>query len=238
MPQSSSAIEAALASNWKKAIELNRTILKEQPKDIGALNRLGFAYLKCGDVKKSKTVFDKVLKIDPFNPIALKNLKKLKGFCQKNVNNNHKISPNVFLEEPGLTKTVNLVNLTNKSVLSNLHCGEAVNLIPKKNRIEVRNEDNIYLGVLPDDLSFRLRKLIRLGNAYCSFIKAVDEQQLTIIIHEVKRGKRVKDASFLIKLLPDYHTSIRSELLEELLEDESGDAASPEPGGTPVEEEE
>lgn len=236
MPQISSAIEAALESNWKKAIEINKLILKEQPKDVDALNRLGFAYLKCGNFKKSKISFEKALKIDPFNPIASKNLKKLKGTNNRVINNNnHKISPNVFLEEPGITKTVSLVNLANKSILSFLHCGQAVNLIPKKNKIEVRSEDNIYLGVLPDDLSYRLRKLIRLGNLYCAFIKAIDEQELVIIVREVKRGKKVKDASFLIKLLPDYHTSIRSELLEELLEDKSGERTEP---SEPSEEEE
>lgn len=253
MLQSSLAIKAALECNWKRAIEVNQAILKEQPKDIDALNRLGFAYLKLGEAKRAKKIFEKVLKIDPFNPIALKNLKKLKvptfqsksrledvGKTNTNTtyNNHHKISPDVFLEQPGLTKTVNLVNLANKSVLSHLHSGQKVILIPKKNKVEVRSEDNIYLGVLPDDLSFRLRKLIRLGNAYCAFIKAVDEQQLMIIIREVKRGKRVKDASFLIKLLPNYHTSIRSELLTELLEDTSSEEADKDAPDSTVEEEE
>lgn len=220
MVNASEAIQAALDCDWLKAIKINTEILKENPNDINALNRLGFAYLKCADLKEAKKTFEKVLKIDPFNPIALKNLKKLKGFCLT-ANNKHyqKISPDIFLEEPGITKTVNLVNIADKKVLSLLNAGEKVLIVPRKNRIEIRTQDNVYLGVLPDDLSFRLKKLIRLGNAYCAFIKAVDNQEVTVIIREIKRSKRVKDASFLTNLLPNYHASIRSELVEEFLEE-------------------
>ncbi|MCL5970139.1 MAG: tetratricopeptide repeat protein [Patescibacteria group bacterium] len=221
------AIEAALTSDWNKAIEINQEILKETPNSIDALNRLGFAYINLGLPRKAKSTFEKVLKLDPFNPIASKNLKKIKE-CTKYRNNHSSISTKIFLEEPGTSKTVNLLHLTHKTILSNLHCGQRVNIIIKKNRSEIRTEDNTYLGALPDDLSFRLRKLIKLGNKYEAFVKTVTENQVSIIIHEVKRSKKVKDASFIVKLLPDYHTSLRSDLLEELLEEsepeESGES--------------
>lgn len=237
MPHSSSAINAALNSNWEKAVKLNKDILETNPRDTDALSRLGYAYINCGNFKKAKIVLKKVLKLDPFNPIAAKNLKKLNGSFLKNVNNVHSISPKVFLEEPGVTKTVNLVHLSTKSVLSAIHCGQEVDIIPKKNRIEIRVDD-VYLGALPDDLAFRLRKLMKLGNKYCAFIKAVDENQLTVIIREMIRGKKVKDASFTIKLLPDYHTSIRSDLLSELLEEGSPKTAFEKPSEDDVESDE
>lgn len=220
MPQSDLAIQAALNLDWDTAIKINRTIIKKNPSDIDALNRLGYAYLSVGNHKKAKTTFEKVLKLDQYNIIAAKNLKKVKNNYQKLPNLCNTISPKIFLEEPGITKTINLVNLAPRAIITSLHCGQKVNIILRKNRIEIRNED-IYLGALPDDLTFRLRRLILLGNEYCAFTKAVDENQLTIIVREIKRGKRVKDASFIVKLVPDYHTSIRSEILEELLEDDS-----------------
>lgn len=229
MLQASQAIAAALSSDWKRAIEVNQSILKEDPKNINALNRLGFAYLNLREIKKAKEALEKVLKLDPFNPIATKNLRKLKDIEPKLQNNCQTISPSVFLEEPGITKLVNLVNLAPKSILSSIQSGQKVVIIPKKNRIEVRTENNLYLGVFPDDLSFRLRKLIKMGNKYCAFIKAVDKSLLTIIIRETERGKKVKDASFSVKLTSNYHSSIRSELLEELLEEES-EATSSEEG--------
>ncbi len=237
MPQSTLAIEAALNLNWNLAIELNQQIIKKNPRDIDALNRLGFAYLNAGNLKKSKSVLKKVLKLDPFNPIASKNLKKLNGNTHSTNNSLHSISPGVFLEEPGITKTVNLVHLASKPILSSLHCGQETSIIPKKNRVEIRLND-LYLGALPDDLSFRLRKLIKLGNKYCAFIKAVSEQLLTIIIREIKRGKKVKDASFTVKLLPNYHTSIRSELLTEVLEEDPNPSAFERSPDEEVEEEE
>lgn len=236
---SAQAINAALNSNWEQAIKLNKDILESNPSDLDALNRLGYAYLNCANSKKAKTVLKKVLKLDPFNAIATKNLKKLNGIITKNdVKNNRSISPRVFLEEPGITKTVNLVHLASKSILSHLYCGLEVLFITKKNRVEIRLNDS-YLGALPDDLSFRLRKLTKLGNVYRAFIKAVNESQLTIIIREIKRGKRVKDASFTVKLLPEYHSSIRPDLLSELLEEDvSTKSAFDRPTDDAVEEDE
>lgn len=227
MQKPQQAIDAALNSKWDEAVKANLFILKEEPKNTNALNRLGFAYFNKGLLPKAKKAFDKTLKIDPFNPIALKNLKKIKSFSTIS-NNNVNISPKIFLEEPGITKTVNLVYLTNKTILSTLSCGQPLKIIPKKNRIEVRNFTNVYLGSLPDDLSYRLKKLIKLGNEYNAHTKTVDEAQLTIIIREIKRSNKVQDASFTVKLLPDYHTSIRSEILEELLEDKSDPSADTE----------
>lgn len=218
------AIDAALKSDWKKAIDLNCDILISDENNIDALNRLGFAYLKLGKPKKAESAFNKVLKQDPFNPIACKNLKKIKGHCLK-IQNNHQVSPKIFLEEPGITKIVNLINQAPKIILATIVCGQPLVLNHKKHTVEVRTDDNTYLGALPDDLSFRLRKLIKLGNEYDVYAKSYDEKSLIVIIKETKRSKKVKDASFTVKLIPDYHTSIRSDLLEELIENDSDSAA-------------
>lgn len=226
MPTISDAIAAALESNWKKATEINKSILKENPKNVDALNRLGFAYLSQGEARKAKNAFDKVLKIDPFNPIAIKNIKKIKSKSIKNNNGIIAISPKVFLEEPGITKAVSLINLASKSIIISLLCGQPIQFVIKKNKIEVRTQNNIYIGVLPDDLSFKIKKLINQGNVYEVYIKSVDDLQVTILIREIKRGKKVKDASFVNKTLPDYHSSIRSELLEGVLVEESVDVGA------------
>ena len=57
MPDAATAaIEEALKQNWKKAIELNRHIIKENPNDIEALNRLAFALTEMGLIKEAKQV--------------------------------------------------------------------------------------------------------------------------------------------------------------------------------------
>ena len=73
------AVTHALAGHWKEAVKLNNEILKKDPKDVDCLNRLAKAYAETGNIKKAKSITEKVLKIDSFNSIAAKALKKWRG---------------------------------------------------------------------------------------------------------------------------------------------------------------
>lgn len=187
------AIKAALDQNWEKAIEINKQILKTTPKNIAALNRLGRAYGEVSKISSAITTYKKVLAIDPFNPIAGKNLERLskggaKKMSQKKVAG--PISTTIFLEEPGKTKLVKLARLASWSVLAQLSSGNPVLLAVKKRTVSVIGEDKNYLGTIPEDLSLRLIKLIKGGNQYQAFVKSVDRQQLEILIRELVRGKK------------------------------------------------
>ena len=70
------AIQAALEQNWKTAIRLNTELIKNDKTNTDAWNRLGYAFLKDGQIKKAKETFEKVTEIDPYNQIAIKNIKK------------------------------------------------------------------------------------------------------------------------------------------------------------------
>ena len=55
-----------------------------------------------------------------------------------------------------------------------------------------------YLGVLPDDLSHHLLRLIHGGSKYQAYIKTIKINSLSIIIQEVYRSSRFKNQpSFL-----------------------------------------
>src|SRR3990167_4829224 len=71
------AIQNALTGDWQKAVLVNKSLIKENPQDIDALNRLAFALSILGRVKDAKNTYQKVLKIDSLNPLALRNLKKI-----------------------------------------------------------------------------------------------------------------------------------------------------------------
>jgi len=58
------AINAALNEDWKKAILINTSIIKIEPTDVDALNRLARAYAETGNTVKAKIITKKVLKID------------------------------------------------------------------------------------------------------------------------------------------------------------------------------
>lgn len=199
MDEEGLAIEAALKGQWDKAISLNLKILRENPQDIEVLNRLTYAYLQKGDCRRAKTICRKVISLNPYNPIALRNFKKLKDAAGIK-KNGESISPAAFLEEPGKTKIVELVNIAPKKILANLNFGQPVFLKIKRHGVEVRDSQTNYLGVLPDDLSFRLKKLINEGNDYTACIKGLSPQ-LLVLIKETKRAGRLQDQpSFPSKL--------------------------------------
>src|SRR3989344_8979330 len=74
------AISAAFKGSWKKAIEINKKILKNNARDVEALNRLARGFAETGKKKPAIATSKKVLKIDPVNSIAKKCLTKLKSF--------------------------------------------------------------------------------------------------------------------------------------------------------------
>lgn len=191
-PLSSLAIKSALQQDWKQAIRFNQELLDVNAEDVAALNRLAYAYLKSGSIPSAKITYKKVLKIDKYNPIALKNLKWLTNLTKSDIHQDPTISPSptIFLEEPGKTKLVILVHLAPAKILCNLITAQKVVLVPKKHNVEIRDGRGTYIGALPDDLSHRLLRLINSGNSYDVYIKNVVKNSVTVFIRELKRGKR------------------------------------------------
>jgi len=209
------AIKAALNANWQKAINFNKAILDQSANEIEALNRLAYAFFKLGEIKKARTQFKKVLQINPYNPVASKNLKRLKRIKKINPQSDSSpLSPSLFLEESGKTKTIALVKLAPQKVLSSVSIGQKVILQPKRYEIEVRTEDKSYLGALPDDFSFKLKKLIKKGYQYQALIKNVKENFLSIFLKETKKGRRLKgQPSFTPLENKTYIASVKKEIL-------------------------
>ncbi|MBI2404786.1 tetratricopeptide repeat protein [Candidatus Gottesmanbacteria bacterium] len=205
-PSAQEAIAKALIQDWPEAIRINTAIIEEDKNNIDALNRLAFAYFQTGDTARAKRFYQKVLLLDGYNQIATKNIKKLSSVKRKTaaVSSKNHVSPLMFLEEPGKTKIVLLVNLAPERTLAALHAGQEVFFKAKRHDVEIRTSDGVYLGALPDDLSFKLIKFLAGGNQYYAVIKSIGKNQLVVFIREVSRGKRfanqpsfVNTASFL-----------------------------------------
>ena len=188
------AIDAALNQNWKEAVKINTSLLKSDKENVNTLNRLGFAYLKSGMMTAAKKTFVKVISIDQYNQIAAKNIQKLGLVKQKDIlqQTNKHLSPMLFLEEPGKTKIVECINTASAATLSSVSPGQEVELRARKHTIEVRNGNNVYLGALPDDLSFRMIKYLAGGNSYLALIQSIGKNSLVIFLRELNRGKRFK----------------------------------------------
>lgn len=227
------AIEAALNSNWEEALKINKKILKLDPKSIDALNRLAKAHMELGKCNLAKKYYSQVLTIDSYNPIAIKNLKIIKAFKPKDDNYvscaRTKLSPSLFLQEPGKTKVVNLLKVAEPQKLSHAFCGMEVSIVIKNRKITIVDQGSNYLGVLPDDLSHHLLKLFKGGNKFDLYIKSVRVNGLSIIIKETFRSKKFKNQpSFLeysgsssTNILTSYNGSTNEEAEDA---EEEGDA--------------
>lgn len=213
------AIDAALSSDWDKAVDLNSKILEETPDNTDCLNRLGKAYLELGDNKKAATIFRKVLKINRYDQIAKRNLDRTtqsatkKGAATpKTAGPQKSTSPTDFLEEPGRTKLIQLVNLAATSVLLKLNQADGVNLSVRRRTVVATDEAGNYLGSLPDDVGHRLAFLIKGGNTYSAYVKSVTKSQLIIFVRETRRAKKFSDTASFVATNNDYFSFLRDEV--------------------------
>jgi hypothetical protein len=184
------AIQTALIGDWQAAITLNQEILQEEPDDIDTLNRLAFAFLSTGNPKDAKVLYEKVLTLDMQNPIATRNLKRLHDFSTKKASITIN---NLFIEEPGKTKVMDLINIADKKVISHLRSGEKLDLKIKRSRIFAYDLESQFVGMLPDDLCQRLIKFIDAGNEYEAYVRTMDSNKVSIFIRETKRVKKFKN---------------------------------------------
>lgn len=226
------AIDAALDCRWEEALKLNKKIIKSDGQNIDALARLAHGYMEIGRSSLAKKYYSEVIKLDPYNPIALKNLKIIKSFKPNGRSNevilqNHssKLSASLFLQEPGKTKMVNLLKVAEPQKLSKVYCGMPVEMVIKMRKITIVYPDGNYLGVMPDDISHHLLRLLKGGNKYELFIKSVRVNGLTVLIKETVRSKRFKNQpSFLENpksslKLTEIFTSLDQNESEEVLEE-------------------
>ncbi|MDO8639808.1 MAG: hypothetical protein Q7R53_02685 [bacterium] len=203
IPLKIQAIQTALKGDWKTAISLNKEILKENPEDIETFNRIALALTALGKIKEAKSHYQQVLKLDSQNLIATKNLKRLAHTPAKAAKSSMKIKEGtlvltetiegMFLEESGKTKVVELVNVADSKTISFLRIGEALNISIKRFKIYALDKNMAYVGMLPDDISRRLIKFLKGGNAYHTHVKCIENNRITIFIKEIKRSSRFKN---------------------------------------------
>lgn len=199
------AILAALSSNWEEALRLNQQIIDADPKNVEALNRLGRAHFELGKIAQAKKLFETALQNDPYNQIAAKFLKRIKT-CNKKIFKHNSAEPtlyqpldgDMFIEEAGKTKLATLLKVAEPQKLSALSAGIQVKLVIKNHCVAVTDLYDDYLGVLPDDLSHHLIRLMHGGNKYQAIIKTIKTNSLSILIREVYRCPRFRNQpSFL-----------------------------------------
>ena|SRR5690606_28328087 len=177
------AVKAALNQKWQEATELNQEILDETPDSIEANNRLARAYQELGNKDLAKKSYERVLELDPYNTIAQKNLEKLKNGSNAA---SATISKELFLEEPGKTRSTEIVRPQAKK-LSQYSSGEAVTLEDRKGQLALISAKGELLGYLNPELSNHLLKLMALGNHYTAHLMNTS-QSPQVFLREVKQS--------------------------------------------------
>jgi tetratricopeptide (TPR) repeat protein len=182
------AIELALASKWSEAASVNRTILERFGPDEETYNRLGKAYTELSKIPEAVKAYDGTLKLNPLNPIALKNKAKLKalGDQKAGVPAAHgKVDPTQFVEEMGKTVVTPVQVPANGEATAKVVPGDQVRLVPAGDALNVETVRGVVLGQVEPALGRRLGKFLDGGNRYTGAVASVAGTAIKIIIREV-----------------------------------------------------
>ena len=233
-PRFQNAIQAALIGAWDKAIALNVALYEDYPEDINILNRLGYAYSEVGQVNKANATYKKVLEIDPYNPIAKRNMDKLSTLRGSGVKPKEAkaINPDIFLEEPGKTKTIDLTDLAMPKVLILLRVGDKVESTATKTEVTIVSEDGKRLGKLQPEWGKEIAQAIALGSSFSGIIKSVKigkdpkDSTLSVFLRETKHSKKLAHPIFPVD--KNFTPYVREETLSHLNETGQTPVESPE----------
>jgi hypothetical protein len=180
------AIELALANRWVEAVQVNRGIMDRFGPDEDTLNRLGKAYTELGKVEEAIESYKGTLKMNPVNPIAVKNLGKLQASRggQPVPTSKAKVDVDAFIEETGKTSLTALHVHAEGDPCSKVAGGDPVKLIVAGDTMNVETARGVYLGHLEHALGRRLIKFLEGGNRYSGAVAACDGAAVKIIVRE------------------------------------------------------
>jgi len=182
------AVALAMNSRWEEAVTLNLSIIREFPKDIEALNRLGKAMSELGRIREAINAFQSVLELSPYNSIAKKNLSRLErlaGDDAPRAARRATKSSHTFIEESGKAGVTSLLKLAAPEVLLKLTPGDLVQTEVSGNGLTVVDQSGEYIGRVEPRMATRLARLIRGGNKYEATVTSTQQMELVIIIREV-----------------------------------------------------
>lgn len=181
------AVQAALESDWDKAIELNARTVEAAPDDIEARNRLGRAYLELGKLDLAKAAYAEVLKTEPNNPIALRNVARIATLAEHKSKvsvTKSKTQPRLFIEDMGKTGILRLMNPAPPHIVAKYSPGAEAELREQEGLVAVHARDGDLLGFLEPKVGRRLLDLIKTGNEYVVAVVSNDQQNPRIAIRE------------------------------------------------------
>ena len=185
--RSKQAIALAMQGRWREAVAANQEIIANFPSDVDAYNRLGRAYIELGEYSQAKEAYGRTIKLDPYNIIAQKNLRRLSYLGEAVAGSeaeSARAEPQYFIEETGKAGVVSLSHLAPREVLAKMVAGDRVYLKVDDSTLAVENARGEYLGQVEPKHGQRLIKLMEGGNRYTAAIVSSAEDRVLVIIRE------------------------------------------------------
>jgi tetratricopeptide (TPR) repeat protein len=182
------AILAALEADWPRAAELNRKIVEASPDDVEGRNRLGRAYIELNRLEEAKAAFTEVLRIEPYNSIALRNQSRVAALLEHKGKPNQtttRTQPRLFIEDMGKTGILRIINPAPTHVLAKYNPGAECELREQDGLLAVHARDGELVGFLEPKVGRRLIDLLRTGNQYVAALVSTDPQNPRIAIREI-----------------------------------------------------
>ena len=182
------AITLAMQGQWREAIAINKDIVEGFPNDIKAYNRLGRAYMELGEHSLAREAYSRALKLDHYNTIATKNLRRLSLLGERPISSagdSDTAKPQHFIEETGKAGVVNLYRLPPGAILAAMVAGDKVNLRISNSGLIVENNSGQYLGEVEPSHGLRFIRLMKGGNEYSAAIVSATEDKVTVIVREI-----------------------------------------------------
>ena len=176
------AIKAALQENWPAAIEANSSLLELEPKNLKAKMRLGRAYLQSRKFKDAEKLFKEVLKTDPINAVAKRNLELARA--RKTEKNGVTVDFKKLIKEPGMAEDVGF-QLSGKLTADNFTKGEELSFrVTRSGVVIMRNSKAI--GKIETGLAQRLKNAKKKkANVTVEFLKGRERNVVAIFRSDI-----------------------------------------------------
>ena len=212
------AVDLALKGEWERAAQVNRAILELFADDVEVMNRLAKALIEMGSYEEAGSVLDRLVNVAPYNNIARRNRARLEQMRARVKTNDGAVAtsrharrapfdrprgaPQLFIGESGKSATTLLRQTPRRPSPALVSPGDPVMLRPstssgRHHALNVYADDGQYLGQVDPRLGHRLSRLIEGGNTYAAAVIGVNNEGISIIIHETHRDRSLQHvASF------------------------------------------
>jgi molybdopterin converting factor small subunit len=226
--RSKDAIDLAMQARWQEAVDVNKEIIESFPEDVDTFNRLGRAYMELGDYSQAREAYGRSVKLDPYNAIANRNLRRLADLKEsvKTAVETERVEPQQFIEEIGKAGVVVLADLAPKEERALTVAGDKAVLKIDSSSLVVENGRGEYLGKVEPKHAQRLIRLLLGGNRYSAVVVKSTADGMTIMVRETyQHPSQTGKLSFPPRGMEEFRPYIGDKLIKiesEEEEDESG----------------